>query len=990
MFSDPYYDQVGASSKEADPSDESDSTAPEDESRTPTPPAPPIPVSHSIQPPPYYLNYQYAPRYDILMQPSQRIAGPALQPHLMQQMPPNQRVSPRPPFQPGMQHPIPPNHSQKIHNRQQKQNSPSKTKPPAHPALDAAHHLMMQQRQLSPQQGHHSPLNQSPSHRNVQSPHRNVQSPHGHSRSPHAQSPHPPSPHHIQSPHQSPHQSAQIKPPPNRSYHQAIENKLHQSDGSSQTAHGEAISFRGLLDSEDIATTDAEKRKQKQQYAGQQPQAYISVMKLNKSAGGAGPMVESYPVHGNFKSYVPRITKSASPKSSRPGSPAGAKGIPAKKPHSSPNPAIPNPKMYQNHPAAQIQKVSNPSRLPLGFEMQQPIYRYPHPGQMYPIIPDPTPQQHHPHQIVFKPVMVPPQPNKQAKPEEVIKVSPNRSTPPKQVPITFTDQPKPDCSISAAIQDHLTSGFTGSSEHDMYMTDEIDISDLADYLDGGSNSVLPDDLIEQKAAVKTLDVVPGPEPVHSDNSQGSQISDKDDAKNSVVTSSTSDGTISDSEQTNILRKSIRERRASTKLLESSGGGPAFPVKITVSAPLPTKPNTITVLPAISELPASTTPSTPKKHKTSSLSEIHSVSPSVRRSSPPGISKGVPTSPLKQKLQQYILERQARQAANQTPPRTFTDQSPNQRSPGAPSTPGAPGSLENPHVHSSVRRMSQSPSPTSWQQLFQYGRNSPGFIASLSPRSRSVLLEGGKDRNMTSPYYRNTSPIPQQIRDSVDGQKVELKMENLSPNMSKSPRNILPSTSKSEDNRSVLIIPGNQIRSPKSNFKPVAVKEFVEPKILPIKQEADESPVTKIRPPPQDPRTPTDPRLVMMAGSKAVGGAKTPEGGPYNTRKIKVPTLALLGKKEVPEKKPKKPSDIIKQNVPIQPKIEQQKPSEPKPPQQPILIAKTPEKAPVSSDYSVQNPFQSTSSSSELISPFKDVISSTRSVLVLIVFQTSAP
>ena len=602
-----------------------------------------------------------------------------------------------------------------------------------------------------------------------------------------------------------------------------------------------SASFRGLLEAEDVPTASSPAKIEKPD--GQQPQAYLSVMKLDKNKG-QGPLIESYPVHGSFKSTVPRAPKLGSPKGSQPGSPGNKKTVSATQSCVLPSHQQAGPKpIYTAASPAQIHKVSNPARLPPGYDMQQQIYRYPHPigynqGSINP--------------VMFKPVSTPAPPY-----EDTSKiVQPTLILSPKRA---LTSDFKPDDSISAAIQDHLTSD-------DLWMTDDtnFDISDLANYLDGGSNSAIPDDLIEQKIepvkpGVVEKEVAPVVEEVK-----------KEEIEPTVPTVPAlliSEG----------VRKSLRERRASTKLLESGGENIISP-KITV--PVPSKPNTITVLPALdgpSSSKASASHSNPSPIPTSchqrktrtSVSETYGAATGSRRNSPPSLVRGVPTSPLKQKLKQYVLERQARQAANITPPRTLPcDSSSAHRSPGP---------IDNNMIQ---RRLSQSPSPTNWQQLIQFGRNSPNFIASLSPRSKQALFDMQCKDSRLSPYC-HTSPIPSELIS---------KREAVSPKLSsKSPKN----TAKSPiTNPPLFVEPKPQIKEEQIEAPPPKPQHIITSKPTVLQQTAEVKPHSG-----SDDRAGGLDQLKSSTESTKLSKSvpTTPEGG-YNTRKIKVQTFALLGQK----------------------------------------------------------------------------------------------
>ncbi|XP_063690019.1 hormone receptor 4-like isoform X4 [Bolinopsis microptera] len=200
-------------------------------------------------------------------------------------------------------------------------------------------------------------------------------------------------------------------------------------------------SFRGMLESDEVAAAGSPAKCEKSD--GQQPQAYLSVMKLDKNKG-QGPMIESYPVHGSFKSTVPRAPKLASPKGSQPGSPGSAvskkTSAPSPSQGAAPQQIIAKPHFNPVTPA-QIQKVSNPARLPPGYDMQQQIYRYPQPMGTYP----------HPgnNPAMFKPVSVPaPVPNTEEKGGQIVQPTPIMS--PKPVPVSGqAPDLKPDDSISA-------------------------------------------------------------------------------------------------------------------------------------------------------------------------------------------------------------------------------------------------------------------------------------------------------------------------------------------------------------------------------------------------------------------------------------------------------------------------------------------------------------------------------------------------------------
>ena len=739
-----------------------------------------------------------------------------------------------------------------------------------------------------------------------------------------------------------------------------------------------STSFRGMLESEEVAGVSSPSKTEKSD--GQQPQAYLSVMKLDKNKG-QGPMIESYPVHGSFKPTVPRAPKVASMKGSQPGSPSSATSKKSSAPSPSqgapPQQIIAKPHFNPVTPA-QIQKVTNPARLPPGYEMQQQIYRYPQPMGSYP----------HPgnNPAMFKPVSVPaPVPNAEES-NQIVQPTPIMS--PKPVSGQVSDL-KPDDSISAAIQDHLTSD-------DLWMADDtnfdgnFDISDLANYLDGGSNSAIPDDLIDQKT-----------EPVKSKPEEEKPVEEKQKVKDPEPAAlppasiTTPDG----------VRKSLRERRASAKLLES--GEATIPPKITVSVPctIPAKPNTITVLPSIDTLTSrptsltttSTTPSqTPSQQRKARtpISDIHGTTPSNRRSSPPALNKVVPTSPLKQKLKQYVLERQARQAANRTPPQTVQPETPSVHT----KSPGSVG-IENPLIQ---RRMSQSPSPTNWQQLIQYGRNSPNFIASLSPRSRDALFNiQNKDPRM-SPYCR-TSPVPTDL--TTKKEAVSPKPASKSPrSTTKSPKS---STSSIEDPPTTT---ANAQKPPISN-PPL----FVEPKTY-IKEEPIDAPSPKTTAPTEHAQLPPDqtgkasksiesqpglpegssksvPLQIKLSAAASEGQRlsksvpTTPEGG-YNTRKIKVQTFALLGQKPKTRKNSENSAKNSPRHTPTDksPKVEDPqadvkgvpapRPTQPEAPKSLDLKTKTPEKV-VPKSENMDNPFEPvfTSASSEIISPFKDVIPS---------------
>ncbi|XP_063690011.1 uncharacterized protein LOC134822724 isoform X2 [Bolinopsis microptera] len=512
----------------------------------------------------------------------------------------------------------------------------------------------------------------------------------------------------------------------------------------------------------------------------------------------------------------------------------------------------------------------------------------------------------------------------------------------------------------------------------------FDISDLANYLDGGSNSAIPDDLMDQK----TEPVKPEPKDENTVKEEP-KVKQPDPASFPPTSIITAEG----------VRKSLRERRASAKLLES--GESTIPPKITVSVPgtIPVKPNTITVLPSIETLAtkpppvtstssssssSSQTPSQQRKPRTP-ISDIHGTNPSNRRASPPALNKVVPTSPLKQKLKQYVLERQARQAANRTPPRTVQSETAAHKSPG-----GSVG-IENPLIQ---RRMSQSPSPTNWQQLIQYGRNSPNFIASLSPRSRDALFNiQNKDPRM-SPYCR-TSPVPADLT---------TKKEAVSPKpaSSKSPRPNTKSPKSSTSSTEDPPIPTTSVQKSSISNPPL----FVEPKTY-IKEEPIEAPPPKTNVPVQAIQPPLEHsrpssksndhtsltssksvplQIKLQSGSTEVPRLSksvptTPDGG-YNTRKIKVQTFALLGKNP----KSKRSSENLKNSPRHTPSMKAPQADPPKPPQlqpprppQPPksldLKDKTPEKV-VPKTENLENPFEPvfTSASAEIISPFKDVTS----------------
>ena len=742
-------------------------------------------------------------------------------------------------------------------------------------------------------------------------------------------------------------------------------------------------SFRGMLESDEVATAGSPAKSEKSD--GQQPQAYLSVMKLDKNKG-QGPMIESYPVHGSFKSTVPRAPKLASPKGSQPGSPGSAvskkTSAPSPSQGAAPQQIIAKPHFNPVTPA-QIQKVSNPARLPPGYDMQQQIYRYPQPMGTYP----------HPgnNPAMFKPVSVPaPVPNTEEKGGQIVQPTPIMSPKPVAVSGQAPDL-KPDDSISAAIQDHLTSD-------DLWMADDtnfdgnFDISDLANYLDGGSNSAIPDDLMDQK----TEPVKPEPKDEKTVKEEP-KVKQPDPASFPPTSIITAEG----------VRKSLRERRASAKLLES--GESTIPPKITVTVPgtIPVKPNTITVLPSIETLAtkpppvtstsssssssSSQTPSQQRKPRTP-ISDIHGTNPSNRRASPPALNKVVPTSPLKQKLKQYVLERQARQAANRTPPRTVQSETAAHKSPG-----GSVG-IENPLIQ---RRMSQSPSPTNWQQLIQYGRNSPNFIASLSPRSRDALFNiQNKDPRM-SPYCR-TSPVPADLT---------TKKEAVSPKpaSSKSPRPNTKSPKSSTSSTEDPPISTTSVQKSTISNPPL----FVEPKTY-IKEEPIEAPPPKTNVPVQAIQPPLEHsrpvsksndhtsltssksvplQIKLQSGSTEVPRLSksvptTPDGG-YNTRKIKVQTFALLGKNP----KSKKSSENLKHSPrhtlsmkapkveqpqadpPKPPQLQPPRPPQPQPPKSLDLKDKTPEKV-IPKTENLENPFEPvfTSTSTEIISPFKDVTS----------------
>ena len=655
-------------------------------------------------------------------------------------------------------------------------------------------------------------------------------------------------------------------------------------------------SFRGLLECDNIIDTSKPKQ---EKTVGQQPQAYLSVMRLDKNCQ-QGPMVESYAVHGNFKTAVPRIPKPGSPKYTVSNRKQPAERLP--------------------HQATQIQKVINPARLPAGYELQQQqIYRYPHPN-MY--------NMEHSH--MFKPVSVPAPANPPGKEHPVQQPPPIIS--PKPVTPMSVDPTHPDDSISAAIQDHLTSD-------NLWLADDtIDISDLANYLDGSSNAAIPEDLIDQKAEPKVSEAPTEKAPAIPKQPPPPVVSTASDENN---------------------KKSLRERRASAKISET-------PEKEGTSGPsnIPLKPNKITVLP-VSE-PSSTSSSQAKKPR-APISDIHGTSPNVRRTSPPAIIKGVPTSPLKQKLQQYILERQARNAANKTPPLVLSEASQLANK--------SPGSIENPLLQ---RRLSQSPSPTNWQQLLQYGRNSPGFIASLSPKSRAALFDMQKDPR-SSPYCR-TSPIPLGVGDlkpelkrgEISHLKPELKRESLSPKQSRAMK-LAPTSSVSMKVPDVSTTTTSkvpvEVKKETVEATPVTTTKQTTARKQPINLEVQLS------------RSGVDTRM-----SKSV--PTTPEGG-YNTRKIKVQTLALLGQK--PHKqKPRKPSDASPRASPMPDElnsevVEKQSVKEP-PKTVAIMPVEKPKQEPKTTASYDPPPF----SSSEMISPFKDVISTTRHLSLPSSFDLTPP
>ena len=703
-------------------------------------------------------------------------------------------------------------------------------------------------------------------------------------------------------------------------------------------------SFRGLLETEDTPRASSPAKTEKPDI--QQPQAYLSVMKLDKTKG-QGPLIESYPVHGSFKSTVPRTPKLASPKGPQPGSPGNKKSTPQSSVVTPHQHVGPKP-LYTAASPAQIHKVSNPARLPPGYDMQQQIYRYPHPIGY---------NQSSNNPAMFKPVSAPVPPYNTEDAGNIVQPTPILS--PKHG-AQSTDL-KPDDSISAAIQDHLTSD-------DLWMADDtnFDISDLANYLDGGSNSAIPDDLIEQKV-----------EPVKVDSATKEESPAIEQVKKEEEELATS---VNAAVTTEGIRKSLRERRASTKLLES--GETIIPPKITV--PVPSKPITVpmnptpeiltTKMPTIHNSPSPVaTSNTHQRKPRTSISEIHGASSSSgKRNSPPALVRGVPTSPLKQKLKQYVLERQARQAANRTPPRTLPSDGAAHRS---------PGSIDNSMLQ---RRLSQSPSPTNWQQLIQFGRSSPNFIASLSPRSKQALFDMQCKDSRMSPYCHNSnSPIPSEMIS---------KKEAVSPKLS--------------------------AKSPITN-PPL----FVEPKPQ-IKEEQIEAPPPK----PLHPGTAPKPSGTHTAStSKQLSGGNdnkdctldpiklgsdgprlsksvptTPEGG-YNTRKIKVQTFALLGQKPKsrkssgssskhsprnsstssstkspsstaePEPMKSSPKEAIKSTEPTS-KPHQQTTVTDTPPK--CLGLTTPEKL-IPKSEGLDNPFEPvfTTTASEIISPFKDSISS---------------